>query len=310
MNIKKSLDKITARERLWSLLGDLPPQREITSRKIFEEETKYYKLEKIILDLNGVEPVPAFFVKPKYPKGPFPAILYSHVHGGEYTKGKEELIEGWRSLQKPPYAEEFAKRGWAALAIDCWNFGERNSRAESALFKEMLWKGQVLWGMMVFDSIRALDYLCSREDVDSNRIGALGMSMGSALSWWVAALDERISVCVDICCLTDFQALMETNGLDKHGLYYYVPGLLKHFTTARINELIVPRRHLSLAGLKDPLTPVSGLDVIDEYLKKAYEREGAPDFWKLIREESGHEETPRMRSEILSLLEKAWGQST
>ena len=58
--------------------------------------------------------------------------------------------------------------------------------------------------------------------------------MGSTMAWWTAALDERIKVCVDVCCLTDFQALIETGGLDGHGIYYYVPGLLKHFTTAQI----------------------------------------------------------------------------
>jgi hypothetical protein len=298
------LEKKAIRKKLWSLLGDLPGKKEITCKKVSEKETKSYHLEKIILDLNGIEPVPAFFIKPKNARAPVPAILYNHVHGGEYTKGKEELVDGWRSLQNPPYAEEFANRGWAALAIDCWNFGERHNRTESSLFKEMLWNGRVLWGMMVFDAIRALDYLCSRDDVDPSRIGALGMSMGSTMSWWVAALDERIRICVDICCLTDFQALIDTKSLDKHGLYYYVPGLLKHFTTAQINELIAPRPHLSLAGLKDPLTPRSGLDIIDEHLKKVYEREGKPDMWRLVREDCGHEETPLMRSEILSFLDR------
>lgn len=303
------MEKNILREKLWSLLGELPPSNEITCEKVYEKETKSYILEKIILNLNGIEPVPAFFVKPRNAKGPFPAILYNHVHGGEYEKGKEELVEGWRSLQNPPYAEEFVKRGWAALAIDSWNFGERHNRTESSLFKEMLWKGRVLWGMMVFDTIRALDYLCSREDVNPNRIGALGMSMGSTMSWWIAALDERIKVCVDICCLTDFQALIETKGLDKHGLYYYVHGLLNHFTTARINELIAPRPHLSLAGLRDKLTPPSGLDIIDEHLKNVYANMGVADSWKLVREDCGHEETRLMRSEILSFLDQSWGQN-
>ena len=66
-----------------------------------------------------------------------------------------------------------------------------------------------------------------------------------------AALDERVKVCVDICCLTDFQALIETRGLDGHGIYYYVPGLLKHFTTAQINALICPRALQIQAGNKD-----------------------------------------------------------
>ena len=62
---------------------------------------------------------------------------------------------------------------------------------------------------MVFDSLRAVDYLCTRPDIDASRIGTLGMSMGSTLAWWLAALDVRIRVCVDICCLTDFEALID-----------------------------------------------------------------------------------------------------
>ena len=69
---------------------------------------------------------------------------------------------------------------------------------------KMLWEGQVMWGMMVYDSLRAIDYLVSRPDVDAARVATLGLSMGSTMAWWVAALDTRIKVCVDICCLTDF----------------------------------------------------------------------------------------------------------
>ena len=286
-------------------MGDLPRgRRKISASIISEESCGTYILEKLLLDLNGLEPVPAFFVRQRDSRGRIPAILYHHVHGGAYEKGKEELLEGCRGLQAPPYAEEFARRGWAALAIDAWNFGERHNRTESSLFKEMLWKGRVLWGMMVYDAERALDYLASRPDVDAGRIGTLGMSMGSTLAWWAAALDVRIKVCVDICCLTDFESLIETKGLDLHGLYYYVPGLLKHFTSADINALIAPRPHLSLAGNRDPLTPIQGLLKIDRHLKEVYRNAGAPGAWRLYREDCSHEETPAMRSEILQWLEQ------
>lgn len=76
---------------------------------------------------------------------------------------------------------------------------------------------------MVYDSIKALDYLTSRPDVDPKRLATLGISMGSTMAWWLAALDTRIKVCIDLCCLTDFHSLIEARGLDGHGLYYYVP---------------------------------------------------------------------------------------
>jgi dienelactone hydrolase len=293
------------RKELYNLLGDLPEsRRKIGASKIDEEERDNYILEKLVLDLNGIEDVPAYFTRPKGKQPPFATILYNHAHGGDYQLGKDELLNGRKLLGQPPYAEALARQGYAAICIDHWVFGERHGRTESATFKEMIWHGKVLWGMMVYDSIRAVDYLVSRKDVDKNRIGSLGLSMGSTMAWWLAALDTRIKVCVDICCLTDFHELIEHRGLDEHGIYYYVPSLLKHFTTTEINKLIVPRPHLSLAGIFDPLTPADGLEKIDKNLKKAYSAAKASDAWRMVRYRTGHFETADMRARIMAFLKK------
>lgn len=296
-------DKPALRERLYSILGDLPERdRPISAELVSEEDRGGYVLEKLTLDLNGIEPVPAYFAKPKG-GGKRPTVLYHHAHGGDYALGKDELINGRPALQEPPYAEALTAMGFNTLCADTWLFGERSGRTENSLFKEMLWKGQVLWGMMVYDSIRSVDYLCSRPDVDAARIGTIGMSMGSTMAWWLAALDERIRVCVDICCLTDFDALIESNGLDGHGIYYFVPGLLKEWTTGKINALIAPRPHLALAGDLDKLAPVKGLDRVNAELKAAYAEAGAPEAWKLSIYPVGHTETDGMRREALEWLE-------
>ncbi|MBI4607272.1 MAG: acetylxylan esterase [Planctomycetes bacterium] len=289
-------------------MGDLPDRYgSIACRTVSVEERPHYWLERLVLDLNGLEEVPACLVRPLRKAARCPAVLYSHAHGDDYVLGKEELLRGRPELQGPPYAEALASRGYAVLAIDQWNFGERRGRTESELFKEMLWKGRVLFGHMVYDCLRALDYLCSRPDVDPRRIGAAGMSMGSTLSWWTAALDERVAAIADLCCMTDFHALLERRGLDGHGIYYYVPGLLKHFTTARIQALICPRPHLSLAGNLDPLTPPEGLDRIDRQMKQLYGQAGASQAWRLIRYDVGHLETAAMRAEVLAFLHGVLG---
>jgi dienelactone hydrolase len=299
------VNKEARRKQLYSLLGNLPDRsRKISASSIKTEEHESYILEKLTLDLNGIEPVPAYFVRPKQ-KGRTPTLLYNHAHGGDYTIGKDELILGRSGLQKPAYAEELPQMGCSTLCIDAWGFGERRGRSENEIFKQMLWEGKVMWGMIVYDSLRAVDYLVSRSDVDHSHLGTMGMSMGSTMAWWVAALDTRIKACIDICCLTDFQALIESRGLDGHGIYYYVPSLLKYFTTAQINALIAPRAHLSLAGNYDRLTPPQGLDKIDRELREIYSSEGAPEKWKLLRYETGHFETAAMRAEILDFI-KRW----
>jgi dienelactone hydrolase len=277
-------------------------RREIGARVVWREEREGFELEKVVLDLNGLEPVPAYFLKPARPNRQMPGILYNHYHAGEYGLGKDELLRPKPEEGLPSWAETLASLGYCALCIDAWVFGERAKRTEMDAFKEMLWRGRVLWGMMVYDSLRALDYLASRDEVDAWRLGTLGMSMGSTMAWWTAALDERVKVTVDICCLTDYDALIETGHLEGHGIYYYVPGLLKHFTAAQINGLIAPRAHLSLAGTLDPLTPTAGLDRIERELNDVYKRAGHPERWKLERYPVGHRETKEMRAEATAFL--------
>jgi len=293
------------RQALYNLLGDLPPKdRPIRSTIVDQGERDGYILERLLLDLNGTEPVPAYFVRPKNTDQRIPCILYNHAHGGNYLLGKDELLLGRQELCEPASAQALTSKGWGALCIDGWVFGERRGRSESEVFKEMLWKGQVLWGAMVYDNLRALDYLAARSDVDGERIGTIGLSMGSTMAWWIAALDTRVKVCVDICCLTDFETLIAVRGLDGHGIYYYVPSLLKHFTTSQINALIAPRPHLSLASNYDRLTPPAGLDQIDKELRRVYETLGAKDAWQMKRYETGHYENAHMRSEIMGFLKK------
>jgi pimeloyl-ACP methyl ester carboxylesterase len=293
------------RELLYSLLGDLPPRdRPVGSALVSRASRPGFDLEVLQLDLNGQEPVPAYLLTPQTMQGPWPVVLYNHAHGDDWVLGKDEVLLGRSSLQKPPYGEVLTAAGYAVLCLDMWAFGERRGRTESTLFKEMLWRGKVLWGAMVYDNLRSIDFLVSRPEIQADRIATMGLSMGSTMAWWTAALEPRVKVCVDICCLTDYEALIEAQGLDGHGIYYYVPSLLKHFTTTEINALIAPRAHLSLAGNFDRLTPPSGLDRIDAGLSQVYREAGAADAWRLRRYDVGHLETAAMRADVLAFLER------
>jgi hypothetical protein len=292
------------RQELYSLLGKLPPRdRPVTAKRIATQDRGSYTLEKLVLDLNGEEPAPAYFAKPKgKAAGKLPTVLFNHSHGGGYAIGKQEFIEGREYMGNPPYAEFLTSLGYNALCFDAWIFGERSGRAELDFFKEKLWRGQWVWGMMVYDALKAVDYLHTRADVDTARLATVGMSMGSSTAQWVGALDPRLKVVVDICCLTDWHTLVDVGGLKGHGIYYYIPDLLSHFTAAQMNALIAPRAHLALAGNQDALTPLAGLEKIDRELQGVYAAAGHAANWKLLRYDVGHQETPAMREQIRDWL--------
>jgi hypothetical protein len=295
------------RKQLWGLLGDLPERHPPRAKLLRTEKRPGYTLEHLELDLNGLEPVPAYLLLPDRRSKAAPGLLYLHAHGGTYGLGKEELILGRKVL--PAYAPVCADKGLVALAIDSWCFSGRKHdddgrNGEWDTFKLMLWKGQVLWGMMLSDEVQALTYLASRPEVDPHRLGAFGLSMGATKAWWLAALDPRVRLCVDLCCLTDFQELIRTQNLRGHGIYYYVPGLLKHFQTQEINELIVPRPRLSLNGRHDALTPPAGVERVRDHLLPLYARHGRRDDCRIDLFDCGHEETPEMRKLVLDWFDR------
>jgi dienelactone hydrolase len=307
--------RLRVRRILWQLLGDLPPRPEkLKVRTLSRERRGGFTVEKIEFDNGAGAMVPGYLCIPDDLKSPAPAILYCHYHGGEYDNGKEEIFKEWPT--KTPPAAEFTQRGYVVLAIDAYCFGERRgkgpageketaSREELTMSKLNLWHGRTLWGMMLRDDLIALDYLCSRPEVDKKRIAVTGMSMGSTRSWWLAALDERIKVAVCVACLTRYQDLIATGELHQHGIYYFVPGVLKHFDTEAIVSLIAPRALLTLTGDQDGGSPISGVNTINRFVARVYRLYGKQDrFRGIVYSGVGHTYTAAMWRETLSWLDQ------
>jgi dienelactone hydrolase len=300
------------REDLWRLLGPRPWRDEGVAGQCLHVDNG---VEHWRLQLNLEQPVPALLLRPR-DRAPRGVVLYCHAHGGRFEIGKDELLVGRPALQSPPYGEALVARGWAVLAIDHWGFGERQPPSERALVKRLLWQGGTLWGWRVHDTLAALDWLRTQPGFETLPVVTLGLSMGSTMALWAAALDARIAGCVDLCCTAEYDALLASGGFDGHGEYFFVPGLLREgregFTLAEISALMAPRPHLSLAGRADPLTPPEGLASLDRAMRGAYAALGAPHAWRHVVEDGGHAETPTMRSQVLAWLERfpTAGEST
>jgi len=141
----------------------------------------------------------------------------------------------------------------------------------------------------------ALDYLCSRPEIDTARIGVTGISMGSTRTWWLMALDERLRAGVGVACMTRYQDLIAQKGLKAHGIYYFVPGILRQFDSEAIIACIAPRPMLFLTGDSDPGSPLAGIKTIAAKVAPLYNLAGqGQNFESVIYPRTGHVYLPAM----------------
>ena len=308
------VQRVSIREDLLKSMGDLPPRPDVTPVKILSKENKgSYTLEKFEFDNGAGAIVLGYLVIPNNGKTKHPAIYYSHWHGGNYELGKEEIFQTHHTPEVP--VEALVKKGYAVIAIDAYCFGERRGKGpggkdetggaeELSQSKYELWMGRSLFAMMIRDDLMALDYLLGRPEIDSKNVAATGISMGATRTWWLMALDERIKTGVAIGCLTRYQDLIAEQKLKYHGIYYYVPGILKHFDTEAIISLIAPRPILFMTGDSDPGSPISGIKKIEEAVQKVYDLHGTPEEFKsIIYSETGHVYTPDMWNKMMRWMD-------
>jgi dienelactone hydrolase len=254
----------------------------------------------------------AMMLIPEHAKTPAPTVLWLHSSSFDHT----QLLQPSTNGGEEPLGITLVKRGYVVFAPDAAWYGDRAGQGPAgsrettreqmdSLHKYHLWFGRTLWGMFVRDDRIALDYLCTRPEVDVKRIGATGMSMGSTRSWWLAAVDDRIACAVGVACLTRYENLLKHGQLRQHGTSYFVNGLLKHFDTEAVVSLIAPRPVLFLTGDLDAGSPADGIAVIEKKVGGLFASVGASEKFKSIRyPEIGHTYTPEMRKEMLGWFER------
>ena len=297
-----------------SSLGEMPRRPGPDKVKVVNvDQRDGWRIEKFVFD-NGVDTqVPGYIAIPEDGQAKHPAILTMHGH----SSSKENMF-GYQPTSQN-VAELLAKKGYVVLGIDNYFNGERKgagpagtletmqrgSDQEMSLFKLNLWLGRTLWGMMLRDEQIALDYLASRPEVDAGRIGAQGMSMGSTRSWWLAGIDDRIKAVVGVACFTRYEDLIAIRELRAHGIYYFVPGLLKHFDTEGVMALLAPRPFLALTGDRDAGSPPEGMKTLEKILAQFYKLHGRPEaFRSVIYPETGHVYNDDMKEKMAEWFDR------
>lgn len=233
--------KRLVRKQLLDDIGGLPDYHgPLNPRVTGQIRTESYTIEKVVY-----ESLPGFYVtanlyRPNVP-GRYPAVL---MQSGHTQEGKPE---------NQRVAANLALKGFVVLCFDPIGQGEREQSYSRQLDKPIAgWSvpehimmdaqsqliGQGLARYFIWDAMRSIDYLASRPDVDSSRIGAAGCSGGGALTTFVGGLDSRLKVVIPACYPSSFQTMFVTAG--PHGEMFIPHFLTSGLDTADFVELSAP----------------------------------------------------------------------
>jgi dienelactone hydrolase len=278
-----------AKSRYLQLLGQFPartPLNPVVSASIKEQG---YSIEKIAYESFPSHHVTSNLYIPEG-KGPFPAVLLFCGH--------EDISKATPSYQQT--AILFAKNGFVVLVIDPISQGERHQLTDAAgkpltrggtTEHTLLNEASNLVGTStpadeLWDNTRSLDYLVTRPEVDTSRIGCLGNSGGAMQTIYFAGYDPRIKVIAPCSYLATRERTMEMTG-PADGCAQ-MPGEGKaelEFTDYLL--MAAPKPLLILAGRYD-FIDYRGTEEAYGELKKAYTVLGSPEKVALFTYDDGH----------------------
>jgi len=277
------------REVLIEALGVGPLRDSVPAVRIREiEELPDHRRERVEIEtLDGLW-MPAYVLVPtRRAAGRVPAVISIHGHAMAAKEGTAHIFqEDNQDLRERTqrmngdYGYQIVKHGMIAFAPDVSCFGERmdkpvqgGSLCLKACLNALL-LGRTLLGLRVQEVSKAVDYLRTREDVDPDRIGCIGLSGGGTQTLFAAALDERIAAAV----VSGFLCRFKDSLLDIiHCACNYVPGIALAGDMGEVAALIAPRPAFFESGNRDPIFPSEGAVAEFRRAQKAYELLGVKD---------------------------------
>ena len=269
-----------------------------------------YRAEKISYQLEPGERTEAWLLIPKSSAGntatPYPAVAVWHQHNNEYGLGKAESA-GFAGNPMHHTGPLLAREGYVVLCPDALGFESRQHAGldgpsyERHMAMRYVVQGKSLAWKNILDNRRALDYLCSRSDVDNTRLGCYGHSLGSTFTWLTGPWDERLKCMVGNCCMPS-QAAMDGTAIN-HSFSNYIPGLRSIGDIPDYVALCAPRRlHLNF-GAADELNPVEYLERELPQIAGMYREAGVEEaFSWYIDRDAGHELSQSMKDVMLNVF--------
>jgi len=244
---------------------------------------------------------------------------------------KEELYEGIS------WATELVKAGYVVLLTDAFYFGERrvdydslsdevkslygdplasleagseayikafnemSQNYEAILIKHILTAGATWAGIMAHDDRVSVDYLLTRPEVDPNRIGCAGLSLGGYRAALLAGTDPRIACTVATAWMPSYHSLLHSH-LKGHTYMVYIPGLLRHMEFPDVLSIAAPNPVFVQQCRQDTLYPEAGMREASDRIEAVYQKAGVPERFKYAFYDCPHCFGQEMQKEAFAWL--------
>lgn len=233
------------------------------------------------------------------------------------------------------WANELAKRGYAVLAHDAFAFASRRVRVgdvpefltqglreetpesedeiraynkfagdhEHLMAKSLFCAGTTWPGVFLAEDRRALDYLASRPDVDSQRLGCAGLSGGGLRTVYLGGADPRIACACCVGMMTTWRDYL-LNKCYTHTWMIYIPGLPLDLDYPEVLGLRVPRPTLVQFDNEDSLFTLPEMKRADRMLSRVFEKANAGDRYRGTFYPGGHKFDGAMQTEAFEWFDR------
>jgi dienelactone hydrolase len=270
------------REKVTDLLGGFPAAKVPLNAQILEvKDFPVYRRERFMFTSRPGVSVAGYLLTPKKGNGPHATMVCVPGHG----RGADDIVgideKGGERIDKAGYQHDFAiqavEHGMAAVAIEPMAFGCRRdpktkkkgagtSACQPAAGAALLF-GESMIGWRVYDVMRTIDWIETRKELDSSRVGCMGISGGGTCTLFATALEPRIKTAMVSGYLNTFRDCILSL---SHCIDNYVPGILRWAEMYDVAGLIAPRPLIAESGTRDPIFPIDASKESFARVKKVY----------------------------------------
>ncbi|MGI6206598.1 MAG: alpha/beta hydrolase family protein [Anaerolineae bacterium] len=295
------------KRRLLETVGPFPERTPLNARTVGTLAKPGYRMEKVVLEAQpGFYLTGCLFV-PEGLKEPAPGIVNPIGH-------TDIAFRAWYYQQ---LILNLVQKGFVVFTFDPPGQGERlqyfdpaigcsriggSTTEHSYVGHQCFLTGSSLARYWIWDGMRAIDYLTSRDEVDPNRIGVTGLSGGGTATAYLSAFDDRVAASAPTCYIAGFRRLLESIG-PQDAEQNFPAGIAQGLDHADLLIARAPKPTLVVATTRDFFSIQGARETVDE-ARRAFAALGDGADLQLAEDDHVHGYTPALREAVYGFMQR------